>query len=138
MIHLSYMTYEQALELKKAGFPRKGNGEWGGDDNGKMPTYYPTLSELIEACGEQRSDRDKFVLWWSGKDWRAGYYEYGDENYIDCYPTNESGSTPEEAVANLWLELNKTGLQKMFSPEVLEPGEPYTDGGVLDNFGIEK
>jgi len=36
-----------------------------------------------------------------------------------------------------WLELNKTNLQKIFSPEALEIAEPLTDGGELDNFGIK-
>lgn len=78
--------------------------------------YVPTLSELIEACGRTKTqkwvgDQEReinFVLWFNGTNWSAGYYVYGDENYIDDYPNpDEQGSTPEEAVANLWLRLNK-------------------------------
>lgn len=105
------MTYELALKLKNAGFPqatkagnqipkpgmgaivdidKKGKnipiaGEW---------AYAPTLSELIEACGE-----GYFKLAHGQDDW---YGSMGLDN-----EKHSHGSTPEEAVANLWLALNK-------------------------------
>ena len=63
---------------------------------------FPTLSELIEACG----DEIRLQSYWSENDlmWQAdnSYNFYVKENQVA-----EVGSTPEEAVANLWLELNK-------------------------------
>lgn len=53
----------------------------------------PTLSELIKACG------GKLTLTDVGPNWRA--YKHGLPE-SDC-----DGQTPEVAVANLWLELNK-------------------------------
>lgn len=61
--------------------------------------YIPTLSELVRACGE------KFQLTKWKDSWTASeeiYYD--DAGYQDRIG---QGSTPEEAVANLWLELNK-------------------------------
>lgn len=57
---------------------------------------YPTLSELIEACGDCG-----FALIQAGKEWRA-YSGYAD----DDYSFDGQGKTPEEAVAKLWLILN--------------------------------
>lgn len=55
----------------------------------------PTLSELIEACG------DSFVnLTKSDKDWHCNWFD-------DHEGENTIGGTPEEAVANLWLALNR-------------------------------
>ena len=84
------ITYELALALKNAGFPKK--IEFINGDSGKEMLVYPTLSELIEACGYE------FVA--VGKEspnkWRASTIKYSGY-----------GETPEIAVANLWLELNK-------------------------------
>jgi len=108
------ISYELAKQLKEAGFPQNvSNGDffywvdtdgdiheeydssshgisWDGDD----PDYIkkPTLSELIEACGIIG-----FTLVKVGKNvWEAMGGAYLGR-----------GSTPEEAVAKLWLELNK-------------------------------
>ena len=103
------MNYELAKKLKDTGFPQKSKYE--GDicqyDNLHHLGYYiskdnknvyvPTLSELIEACG----DRFSFLAvlqGTQGKIWRASVP--GEVFWWN-------GSTPEEAVANLWLELNK-------------------------------
>lgn len=113
------INYELAKRLKDAGFPQKE------EDNSGLISFYisprgsiirwdyrddedvflPTLSELIEACLSEKVD-DWFSLnenWYEGsKTWRAcmnhGVTRPEDDGY---------GSTPEEAVANLWLELNK-------------------------------
>lgn len=87
------ITYELAKQLKDAGF--KGSEKW--EDNGdffKSPTPTPTLTELIEACGKKFKHLDK-----EGNKW----YAYN----ISGYAKDEGGATPEEAVANLWLSLNK-------------------------------
>ena len=118
------INYELAKRLKDAGFPLEMSHEsWeirckNGIKKQLLSPYFvfiegdnysiPTLSELIEACGEDfhclvhvidgeiDSDRE---FWSAGKgalvkDW-------------------SNGSTPEEAVAMLWLALNqKSDFQK--------------------------
>jgi hypothetical protein len=105
------MLQELAKELKSAGFPniqdvqhRQGREFLTPDGlvsvyslGEAAPTddwFLPTLSELIASCGEKFSS----LILDCGK-WRctaAGY-----EGYDDLY------STPSEAVARLWLALNK-------------------------------
>ena len=83
------MNYELAKQLKDAGFPQNGTGQF---IDVKLAS--PTLSELIEACG------DDFLNLYKTKDkWNC---VHPLEDNDDC-----CGSTPEEAVAHLWLELNK-------------------------------
>ncbi len=105
------MNYELAKQLKDAGFPQ----------SFKNPTHYieadsdakfgdviemspekfisiPTLSELIEAC------KVDLVL----TKYLQGVYVYSaewEEEPLEW--TKFDGKTPEEAVAKLWLELNK-------------------------------
>lgn len=100
------MTYELAKELKEAGFKVPLHDCWEMGCQNNYGVCYPTLSELIEACGE-------IVLWKDEKrGWRAGHggdrkMAYG-ESYFDDYPNFlTTGSTPEEAVVRLYLELNK-------------------------------
>ena len=107
-----YMNYDLAKKLKDAGFPQGIGchmyGEFinqdgiGDEFSNERNAYPPTLSELIEACG------DGF-----------GFLARGDEKVIQervpwvCakafldWNTRCTGKTPEEAVANLWLKLNK-------------------------------
>ncbi len=115
------MTYELCKKLKDAGFPIK---EWDCscclEMKGRLEI--PTLSELIQACG------DRFVM--VGNDKAHENFSLGGRNYVLKQQINgenmwrsyaytgrkedpigkiveEYGNTPEEAVANLWLELNK-------------------------------
>lgn len=108
------INYELAKELKDARFPQgypwicgcNGETTCGLHHETGTPPCVPTLSELIEACGDGEHE---FVLRWSPEtQWSAiqegkildfGSFEVGTELY-DC-------STPEEVVARLWLELNK-------------------------------
>jgi hypothetical protein len=117
------MNKELAEELKAAGFPQElklgsmfyasldglletACNEYGYEcecEGWRNPitgyTKAPTLSDLIEACG------DSFILLCHNpfrNEWIAG----------DTVPPKEAkhfgeGSTPEEAVAKLWLALNK-------------------------------
>lgn len=112
------MNYELAKKLKDAGFILPQNAEYKerpnswihadgnyGDWKGcsvdvKSECYNPTLIELIEACGDKmfgllRHDfpSDKSVRWRAFEKEPQGLEGYGD--------------TPEEAVANLYLLLNK-------------------------------
>lgn len=97
------MNYELATKLKEAGFPQ-------GIDPERL--IYPTLAELITACGSkffyvskltgynafpENQEKPKLLPWGA-----KGLLE-NPEKYTEMF----LGSTPEEAVANLWLELNK-------------------------------
>ena len=94
------MTYKLAKKLKDAGFPQvytnKG-GRWVFDFSVNRPfgedCYAPSLSELIEACLE---DRSYFNLELHGSRWHA--------MTIEC---SGYGLTSEEAVAHLWIALRK-------------------------------
>lgn len=89
---MSTISYELAKALKDAGFPQQGN-PWGREDK----AYNPTLSELIEACGSP------FFLT-KDQDYNAGKW-----TAVTTIPHEIKlvGNTPEEAVARLWLALNK-------------------------------
>jgi len=87
------MTYELAKQLKDAAFPQQGNGSTFGSPNEVV--YLPTLSELIEACGDQFYCVEKNLKeapLWTATGW--------DDDF-------GVGQTPEEAVAKLWLALNQ-------------------------------
>jgi hypothetical protein len=83
------MNYELAKKLRDENFPR---------DFTKVSNVYPDglpfpdLSELMEACGE-----GFYKLFRKN----SRFYAWADENVI-----MREGSTPEEAVARLWLALN--------------------------------
>lgn len=95
------MTYELAKQLKDAGYKLKLSH--GPDDlRGVIrvdETWYliPSLSELIEACG------DRFVILT-----RIDRFGQSVEQWIAIGTHHEErkGFTPEEAVAHLWLALN--------------------------------
>lgn len=101
------VDYKLLEELRDAGFPQKeGSIERvadgaPGDIAPYRWAYYPTLEELIEACGE-----DFILVENEGKQWCAqgGWDEHGD-----CRtPRHDAfGLSPTEAVARLWLALNK-------------------------------
>ena len=104
------INYELYKQLKEVGFPQKNErgisptiysdgeiyfvGVADGYDN-TIGCYLPTLSELVESCGEKFN----FVERMTGQptNWTC----IGDLNI------RTFGSSPEEAVAKLWLELNK-------------------------------
>lgn len=101
------MDYNLALKLKNAGFPQEGkDGDWYYNVNGKLDFEIaynfdkwkikcPTLSELIEACGDiffklVEVKKPPYPVWGA----TGGNYKMTDK-------------TPEEAVANLWLKLHE-------------------------------
>ena len=91
------MNYKLALELKKAGFPQ--------GDISSLPQerywskeevcYIPTLSELIEACGHRFKNLEKY----NGDFWSCNC------DKVSCLV--HSCKTPLEAVAKLYIKLNK-------------------------------
>jgi hypothetical protein len=107
------MNYELCLKLKEAGFKSEhvldmDTGAWctncpwlrNEESKGFEEMCYPTLSELIEACG----DKFKFI--------EIQNYHINQPRWtaLDCEGEHRTfGSTPEEAVAKLWLALNKNG-----------------------------
>lgn len=101
------MTSELAEQLKEAGFPQTitdpmtyfyNGANFGWSEGEDQPTSYlkiPTLSELIEACGDNFTEVAKVT--------------HKDFQWIafDRFHNGGKGKTPEEAVAKLWLALNK-------------------------------
>ena len=130
------MDYELAKKLKDMGFPSKyKNWEceecgkpyedsevgtscvscgWNGPRRVDIVFRAPILSELIEACG------DKMVALQRGEVFNGPNYEvkkggweavsrwesYNPPEIDESFPFGK-GKTPEEAVAKLWIELNK-------------------------------
>lgn len=124
------MSYELAKELKDTGFPQMGDGfilllgnpELVEDPEDQTMSrierskyvmlgkynrygedvYEPTISELIEACGDKfhTLGRSPDRLWWAAEFKDSAIFE-------DTYPLRVGGNSPEEAVARLWLALNK-------------------------------
>ncbi|MEK6878082.1 MAG: hypothetical protein AABY22_00660 [Nanoarchaeota archaeon] len=102
------MNYELVKKLKDAGFPYN----WEDFDNHSpdllvvnwdiySKSYSPTLSELIEACGKNfRLQNSEPNLWQADQ---CGDFEEFDKA---IYKT-AIGSTPEEAVAELYLSLKR-------------------------------
>lgn len=104
------MDYQLCKKLKDAGFPQNGNGGWfpHGDDATEEGShcYVPTLSELIESCGEDFIELEKILNKWYCK---GKWEKFGDG--LGYYPKYDvDGSTSEEAVALLWIELHKTKI----------------------------
>ena len=93
------MTYETAKKLKDAGYDFRYLSDDDKDPIG-FPLVWtwsvPTPSELIEACGESFYNLVKQQVW------VARAYNEKEDEYVG------TGNTPEEAVAELWLALNKT------------------------------
>ena len=130
------MNYELALKLKEAGFPQTSNviycinetglpqltekysihdtcpmrlNEYGGYEK-VWDCICPTLSELIEACG----NRFKSINRIEDDLWEAEGYEFNKnernteiKGIIMGKKFSIFDKTPEEAVANLWLKLNE-------------------------------
>lgn len=94
------IKYGLAKKLKDAGFPKL-QGEWEEIDEdlikGNWDFYglQPSLSELIEACGNKFDSLER--------DGKNNWGAMGMKHENTCY----WGNTPEEAVAHLWLEINE-------------------------------
>lgn len=100
------ITYEQALELKEAGFPsvkepKFDQGYWCSEDEGEG-VYIPTLEELIKACGDKLK-----TLYRHGDVWVATPEDCTLCDWENWEGIRAEGLTPEEAVKNLYIALNK-------------------------------
>lgn len=98
------ISYELAKELRDAGFPNHerlgiGHGDTflSGDDG---MAYVPTLSELVEVCDVLLKGELDLMHWGN---WVAGDHDGYQGDWITA---RAEGTTPEEAVARLWLTLN--------------------------------
>ena len=95
------MNYDLGKQLRDAGFPQGGKGAWAFPPDAVLArtndrVYLPTLSDLIEACGNvfhalRRSAHGRWQAF-SATD-REGVMEIG------------VGDTPDDAVARVWLTL---------------------------------
>lgn len=115
----SNVNYALAKMLKDAGFPyTTGNFRSVYPPDEPVPKYYmqvipeddkgvrlPTLSELIEACGQclshiKRLRVNDYDYWWAVSHCGHPEHEWSGNNL------EKQGKTPEEAVAKLWIALN--------------------------------
>lgn len=102
---MARISYELQKELKASGFP--GSKDWFdyGDflapGIGDGPEIVPTLSELIEACGVEFP-----ICFCLNQEYMNGVTSWhASVEYPRVVATD--GKTLEEAVARLWLSLNK-------------------------------
>jgi hypothetical protein len=96
---------EWIKQLRDAGFPHAGAAEAqrpGGTIAAE--SFKPTLSELIAACPKQFGTAT-FVLGSAqgGARWTATYFDFRNNRMVDDETLCQSGDTPEEAAARLWL-----------------------------------
>ena len=107
------ISYELAKELKNAGFERasvprdfKPFGNPLSDEEYINAIKLTELSELIEACGEDFSKLEYHPDISAGTPWLA-WRRHALSKQIEGKQPLADGSTPEEAVANLWLALHE-------------------------------
>lgn len=101
------LSYETALKLKEAGFPLKEvpdpilGGPFYKDDGEDRIYHYPTLSELIQECGDEFTGLYETPMFKDSngdlKKWTAHSRQHTSMGI---------GDTPEEAVANLYIALH--------------------------------
>lgn len=102
------LNYELAKDLRDAGFPQDGFGMpecaiEGGHDGPCEAVYLPTLSELIAACGGDGPTGFQLYQEWKTRD----YVEWEATSGFGQAQKRGRGTTPEEAVARLWLALHE-------------------------------
>ena len=126
------MNYDLAKQLKDAGFPQdksqfimrkytlaKDAVIWQRPPDGmalatlsgdlEWQLAFPTLSELVEACGDKfaslnldKNDDFKWSAYTTKGKWREDLNDYCESECCGY----QQGTTPEEAVAHLWLVLH--------------------------------
>ena len=104
------MNYELAKELADNGFPHE-ICEWTDEHPDRTTNQHvpvPTLSDLIEACGDGFAFLSKIEAIPGGTSWTAGGWDDGHGcTDKECCEDAINEQTPEEAVARLWFALNK-------------------------------
>ena len=126
------ISYKLAKQLKDAGFPQKDNiysMAYGKKDRARIYSVIdideggdcidcivPTLSELIEACGNGFYGLRKWTLLDKNGDeekdgWQAMDNFHDDKEHYDEIGTCQ-GKTPEEAVARLYLKLQNGRMKE--------------------------
>lgn len=108
------VDYELAKKLKDAGFPQEGEGKIRDEvgrvhsANDDFTAYLPTLSELIEACGEHFVSLTYFGNTVGPDDLRGDWTATGIRNRSRWGDGrwDEAAKTPTGAVAKLWLAMN--------------------------------
>ena len=112
------MNYKLAKQLKDAGFPQgrplhhlpylSGKTK---EERAEMfkRFYVPTLSELIEACGDEFDKLIRFDTPTEEEDILCNEIFHCDAPRWKAFSKSfmYNGKTPEEAVAKLWLKLNE-------------------------------
>src|SRR5215204_4623294 len=97
------LSYKLAQELRDAGFPQEGNGAWIGPPDSLVwrsrdRGYAPTLSELIQACGNNWFSISKVLH--ESKPVEGQFVAFSTQGQVG------RGSSLKEAAARLWLALN--------------------------------
>jgi hypothetical protein len=92
------ISYELARKLKDAGFPQSELAR-AQQQAGYDYVSLPTLSSLIEVCGEGFGALGREPDGWVACQYVADGGEWNNAH---------EGETPEDAVARLWLSLNQT------------------------------
>ena len=101
------MNYALAKKLKDAGYPQPliaYTHMWKRDGSG-VKAYCPDLEELIMKCGDDIESL--FKVFKKDRSSKAEDGMFGGWEAIKDSDTWYWGETPKEAVANLWLEINK-------------------------------
>jgi hypothetical protein len=91
------ISYELARKLKDAGFPQSEFPR--AQQQTVRYARMPTLSILIEACGEGFGALGREPNCWVACEYVSERGEWSNAH---------EGETPEDAVARLWLSLNQT------------------------------
>ncbi len=110
------MDYDLCKKLKDAGFPQTGVGSnkrifpdgsiqnyWLAFETKNPGVYIPTLSEMIEQCGDRIHGTSRYKDGILSKGW----WTYGTVNIFDSFSTWFEGANLDIAVANLYLALHK-------------------------------
>lgn len=146
---MKQLDYELGKELKDVGFPQNGKGERQYFRSGVRDrteyghegeaVYFPTLSELIEACGDEfMSLRRAESYEYKGKGWypngmwiayRKNYPKYDEPEFDENgehVGTKTHGiqkeHSSEEAVARLWLAVySKDAKTRSGLPGEIQP-----------------
>ena len=103
------MDFALAKALKDGGFHQSGKGTRVAPPEKIIVrrddfAYVPTLEELIEACPKRIVNHQFALRHYGNSRWIAGHVLY--EDWTQAQGT---GKTLAEAVARLWLALNKKG-----------------------------